>query len=311
MGTWINLQNHIDIAEKFWEKGDLKFYGHQELTEAFIEEIVKNPVIQYIQISSPLPEEAFHKIDYILSHRPDLWFRIYGLYNAEAFDLSCLFLLKHLRKLELDIHLRNRLNLIDCNILCDINNLQSLYLKLFDLRDYSFLKNLSTDLKELYVFADTMQGSINFNCEWLVCYKTLESLYLGKKAKKHIQTIGSFPALKNLTLRGITVNDFEFLRNRDLESIAIHWCSMHDLQSLHDFKSLKKLELWRIVKLDNISFISTLTGLESLYLRDLHHISELPDLSGIRNLREVKLDHVPIDIQNIPEDIRNIVLSVY
>lgn len=87
------------------------------------------------------------------------------MYNADAFDLSCLFLLKHLRKLELDIHLRNRLNLIDCNILCDINNLQSLYLKLFDLRDYSFLKNLSTDLKELYVFADTMQGSINFNCE--------------------------------------------------------------------------------------------------------------------------------------------------
>ena len=144
---------------------------------------------------------------------------------------------------------------------------------LFDLKDYSFIKNLTSDIEELFISADTMSGGIVFDCAWLTRYKKLKTLYLGKKAKKNIECIAEIESLENLTLRGIKLKDFEFLRGNELRSLSIHLCGMNDLTSLTGFDSLKILELWRIMKLEDISFIRTLTGLERLNLRDLRHIT--------------------------------------
>ncbi|MDE6997121.1 MAG: hypothetical protein K2P04_04475 [Oscillospiraceae bacterium] len=68
------------------------------------------------------------------------------------------------------------------------------------------------------------------------------------------------------------------------------------------FDSLKLLELWRIARLEDISFIAILTGSEHLCLRDLKHITTLPDLSAPERLQEIILDNVPIDAAAIPAD---------
>lgn len=221
--------------------------------------------------------------------------------------MSCLGLLKHLRHLALDIHLGTRPDMLDCNALCDIPDLQSLRLNLFDLKDYGFVRNLSAEIRELGISADTMKGGVSFDCAWLSRYERLETLYLGKKAKKHIEHIAQLPNLKDLTLRGIKLKNFEFLRDRNLTSLALHWCGMNDLSSLRNFTSLRRLELWRIAMLDDISFISTLTELEELSLIDLSHICELPDLSRLKNIKDIRLDNVPIDIQKLPDDLKRIV----
>lgn len=307
MGSRINFTSHIEIADKTTVFGSLKYYGYKELTEEFIDGVVGNPMVRYIQISKPLPDEAFFAMDRILEKRPDMYFRIYGLYGLKAFDLTCLGLLKHLKHLVLDIHLGERSDMLDCNELCNISDLQSLRLNLFDLKDYSFVRSLSTEIRELGISADTMKGGVIFDCEWLNRYEKLETLYLGKKARKHIESIAQLPNLKNLTLRGIKLRDFEFLRDRNLISLAIHWCGMNDLSPLRDFTSLRRLELWRITMLDDLSFISALTELEELSLIDLSHIYELPDLSGLKNIKDIRLDNVPIDIQKIPDDLKRIV----
>lgn len=113
--------------------------------------------------------------------------------------------------------------------------------------------------------------------------------------------------MKDLTLRGIKLESFDFIRQKNLESLAVQWCGMNDLSSLNGFTSLKRLELWRIMKLEDISFISTLSSLESLRLLDLSHIHALPDLTGLENLKEIILDNVPIDETTLPERIRGIV----
>lgn len=82
---------------------------------------------------------------------------------------------------------------------------------------------------------------------------------------------------------------------------------MNDFTSLTGFESLKALELWRIAKLKDISFISTLTRLEHLNLRDLKHISALPNLTALKNLQEVILENVPVDMSTLPVDLQKIV----
>ena len=77
----------------------------------------------------------------------------------------------HLRSLRIDCHLRDWNNMIDFNILTKLN-LKSLYLNAFELKDYTFIKNLSKNLEELLIYADTMGSSIYFDCKWLLQYKS-------------------------------------------------------------------------------------------------------------------------------------------
>lgn len=192
-------------------------------------------------------------------------------------------------------------------MLTKLKNLQTLRLALFDLKDYSFIKDLSSDIEELCISADTMGSSIVFDCDWLKRYQNLRTLYLGQKARKHIEHIAELESLENLTVRGIKLKNFDFLRGNGLRSLSIHLCSMNDLTSLTGFDSLKSLELWRIARLEDISFIATLTGLEHLCLRDLKHITTLPDLSALERLQEIILNNVPIDVAAIPADLQKII----
>lgn len=305
MGAWINFKNHIDISKETKTDGVLKYYGYKDLTDEFIAEAAGNPIVKTVQISRQLPDEAFEAIDRILALREDMTFRIYGLFGEDKFDLSCLHLMKHLRHLTIDVNLKDNKEMLDFSVLTQLENLHSLNLLAFDLRDYSFVKELSPCLEKLTVFADTMGGAIKFDCGWLKRYEGLEKLFLGVKAKKNIESIAEIGSLRELTLRGIKLPNFDFLRETGIESLALCWCGMNDLSSLAGF-NLKSLELWRINKLEDISFISTLQQLESLKLQDLKHIKALPDMSALKNLQEIVLENVPIDVDSLPENLRKI-----
>jgi len=307
MGSRIDFSSHITISDRSFVSGILRFYNYTDLTDEFIQETADNMTIKYVQISKSLPFEAFEAIDRLLALREDMHFRIFDLTGEDKFDLSCLLTLKHLRHLTLDVHLINRQDFLDLSVLTKLEHLETLHLILFDLRDYSFVKELSAGLKELYISADTMSGGIVFDCEWLARYTQLERLYLGQKAKKHIESIVALPSLKELTLRGIKLDSLHFLKQINLESLAVHLCGMNDLSSLCGFDTIKNLELWRIAKLEDISFISTLTALETLTLRELKHIKSLPDLSSLKSLQAITLDGLPINIASLPQNLQDII----
>lgn len=305
MGAKLDFTSHIDITEQttntLWQS-----VGYCDLTDSLISQIADNPQIKFIQISKSLPQQAYCSIDKILEKRDDMHFRIYGLYGNTEFNLSCLHLLKHLKHLTIDAHLRTRQDMFNLDVLTELENIQTLRIALFDLKDYSFVNNLSPDIGELCISADTMGNEVVFDCAWLTQYEKLKTLYLGKKAKKHIECIAEIESLENLTLRGIKLKDFNFLRRNELHSLSIHFCGMNDLTSLAGYDSLRMLELWRIMKLEDISFVNTLTSLEQLYLRDLSHITTLPDLSKLKNLKKVVLDKVPIDVTTLPTYLQKI-----
>jgi len=304
MGVWLS-KNFIEVAEKTSKLGALlEHYGYKDIHEDFINAVVNDDKIKWIQISQLLPEEGYNVIDSILAVKPELYFRIYSLRGDCKCDLSFLERMPHLSKLRIDCHLRACPDMIDFNILTRLK-LKALHLDAFDLRDYNFLQSLSTELEELLINADTMGGAIQFDCKWLLRYNRLKTLWLGKKARKNIACIAKLPKLKSLSLRGIKLSDFEFLKQMSLEKLALLWNSNNDLQELKWLTSLKEIELWRINKLDDIEFISSLTNLEVIRLQDLKHVTKLPDLSKLHKLNKIILDNTGICIESIGSDLRD------
>ncbi len=57
-----------------------------------------------------------------------------------------------------------------------------------------------------------MGSSIVFDCDWLKRYQNLRTLYLGQKARKHIEHIAELESLENLTVRGIKLKNWLFGR---------------------------------------------------------------------------------------------------
>ena len=299
MGAWINTTNHIDIANEHLDNGLLKFYSYKEIDNAFIDAIRNNEKLTHIQISGALPEGGYQAIDRIIAARPDLYFRIFGLYSDESFDISFLKSMPHLHKLWIDCHLSAKPNLIDFSVLPQLQ-LTGLRLHCFDLLDYGFVQDLSEGMGELDIQADTSGKSVRFDCEWLLRFRKLNTLRLGQKAKKHLEVISQLTGLTSLSLRGIKLTDFTFLKGMNLESFALLWNSNSDLHDLADLKSLREIELWRINKLDNIDFMSSLVNLEIIKLQDLKHVTVLPNLSKLRNLKKICL--IDTGIKDIPDE---------
>lgn len=309
MGTYICFDRHIDIGKETRTNGILSQLGYADINEQMINEIGNNKRLKWIQISDYLPDEAYQKIDQILSVRPDITFRLFHFINHHEIDISFLMNMPHVKRLKIDcIDFKSNPNRIDLSVLAELN-LKSLYIECFDLRDYEFIQNLSDELEELSIMADTMGPGIRFDCTWLLKYKNLQTLWLGKKAKKNLEKINQLSKLKSLALRGIKLTDFLFLRKMNLEKLALLWNSNSNLHELAELKSLREIELWRINKLNDISFIGELTNLEIIKLQDLKHVTCFPDLSKHANLQRVFLINTGINIKELPDYLQEKVSS--
>ena len=138
-------------------------------------------------------------------------FRLFHFINSNEVDISFLLKMPHLKRLRIDcIDFKSNPERINFDVLTELN-LRSLQLECFDLKNYEFIKNLSDKIEELCIIADTMGAGVKFDCFWLLKYKRLNSLWLGKKAKKNLECISEMPSIKSLSLRGIKISDFSFL----------------------------------------------------------------------------------------------------
>ncbi len=301
MGAYIGFERHIHIANETCSNGILNQLGYADINEQTLNEIVNNKKLKWIQISDYLPDEAYRKIDQILSARPDITFRLFHYINNNEIDISFLMDMPHLKKLQIDrIDFKSNPNRINLSVLTELN-LKSLRIECFDLRDYEFIQNISEELEELFIMADTMGPGIRFDCTWLLKYKNLQTLWLGKKAKKNLESICRLSKLKSLSLRGIKLTDFSFLWQMNLEKLALLWNANDNLHELAKLKNLKEIELWRINNLSDISFIEELTNLEIIKLQDLKHVTCLPDLSRHTNLQRVFLINTGINVKELPD----------
>ena len=304
MGAYINRTNLVHVTNETRTDGCFEFLGYKDIDDQVIRAIVDNKKIKRIQISKPLPDKAYQIIDEILSLRPDITFRLFGFYDEDKVDISFLLKMPHLKNLCIDrIDFRKDQQKINFDVLSRLR-LKQFYIDCFDLRNYEFIKYLSDDLEDLLITADTMGPGIVFDCAWLLKYVNLKSLWLGKKAKKNIELLSQLPKLKELSLRGIKITDFSFLHKMNLEKLALLWNSNNDLHELAKLRNLHEIELWRINKLDDLSFIEDMTNLEIIRLEDLKHVTSLPDLSKLTKLKKIVFNGTGIDMKSLPDNIK-------
>ena len=304
MGAYINHTNLVHVTNETRTDGCFEFLGYKDIDDQVIRAIVDNKKIKRIQISYLLPDKAYQIIDEILSLRPDFTFRLFDFDDDDKVDISFLLKMPHLKNLCIDcIDFRKDQQKINFEALARLR-LKQFYIECFDLRNYEFIKYLSDDLEDLLITADTMGPGIVFDCAWLLKYVNLKSLWLGKKAKKNIELLSQLPKLKELSLRGIKITDFSFLQKMNLEQLALLWNSNNDLHELAKLKNLREIELWRINKLDDISFIEDMTNLEIIRLEDLKHVTSLPDLSKLTKLKKIVLNGTGIDMKSLPDSIK-------
>lgn len=294
MGSYIDFSGRITIVNKKTNMPFLNQYTVDELNSETAKKIIKNIKLHTIQIDDNLPDKVFHFLNNIFERRPDIYFRIFGGFGQER-KLDFLRNLSNVKKLIIENH-----GAIDLSILTEMKQLESLYVSVFDLRDYSFLQDLNSGLKDLSLFMDVKSGSNNFDCKWLLHFENMESLYLGK-AKKNITAISEMKHLKQLTLRGIKLLDYSFLARCSLQVLKIHWCSAEGMDTLAALSDLQEIELWRIIKLSSLSFLSSLKNLRIIRLQDLARVEYIPYLTELSKLEEIHVDNVKslIDISTL------------
>ena len=298
--------NHIDISDKTIDNGLNKSIDYREITDGTIGSIISDENIKYIQVSKELPDTAYQIIDRILGARTDMTFRIWGLYRLKHYDISYLHKMANLKHLFINCSLGSSPDLIDFGLIKGLP-LKSFCLDAFDLRDYSFIKDLPNDLEKLSVMADANAKSVKFDCRWLLKYKDLTELFLGGKAGKNIACIREMKSLTGLSVYGIELDDFSFMKDIGLQKLSLSRIKNSDLNGLGELTTLKEIYLRDLYRLSNPGFLENLTSLEKITLENLNLITALPDLSRHNALKEINLDNTGIKPGQIDERIRPIV----
>lgn len=283
MGAYVNYSTRVSLtAHKL--RIPMEQYCFDEFNMIVVDEICKNPRLEVVQISEYIPEELLPTVNEIFKRRPDVTFRVFAFYSEECCDISFIERLPDVQKLSIDC-IRN---VAPIDVIKSLR-LKSLRLDVHLMEDFSVLNEISEGLEELSLYK-SLDGRDNLDVRWLLRFKNLKNLYIGK-FKKQIEAVGKIQSLKKLTLRGISFKSYEFLKNLELDELRVHWCSAKGIETLGLLKNVKFLELWRINKLEDVSFLKEMSSLEKLKLQDLAQIKGFPDMSESL-LNEVSLDNL-------------------
>ena len=224
--------------------------------------------------------------DAFFGKRPDVEFRVWGFhFDKRPCDLSFLPHMPNVQRFSADC-LDHATGI---EHIAALPNLQKLGLGIRDLESFSVLDHISSSLTDLSL---TATKSKRPHIEHLRRFRNLRRLYLEGQSNG-IEAISDLPRLEDLTLRSITVDTLGFVRHlKHLWSLDIKLGGTANLSALRGMTCLKYLELWQIRGLKDISVISSLVGLQYLFLQSLPHITQLPNMSRLEALRRVHLDNM-------------------
>lgn len=191
----------------------------------------------------------------------------------------------------------------------------SLYERINITISHTVPNNLSLDFlvafPSLYGFAFYSYDYVAFD-EFQKIPKCIRYLALGdfKFKKLSLLFLNDFTSLEKIILSGkfIDFENVKILKNlkniffdkykfedisifeklKGLEYLTIRHSAIDDLIVLSHLKSLKYLELWKVKKLSNITWLKELNSLQNINLGGLS-VDEIPSLSSLEKLRRIDL----------------------
>ena len=271
----------MGLAKKKLSKNRIEF--SESLSDKEIRELVSDQDIEVLQTSSPVDVESWKRINYsLIPIRPDIEIRIYGHYSSEC-DLSILANIPDVQKLSVDC-LRRATNI---EVVSTLKNLKSLSIGIYNLENLEFLKGIPSALKTLFIGTTKSKKP---DLKYLDRFVDLEELYI-EGQNKNIDVIGQLSSLRKLVLRSTTPKDISFIRKlKNLWSLDIKLGGIKDPKPLEGLENIRYFELWLVKGLSDISVISSLVGLEFLFLQALRNVIALPNTSNLVNLRRIYID---------------------
>jgi hypothetical protein len=253
------------------------------LTAETIRELVGRSRLRVLQCVGPVRSQTWDRLnDEFFTRRADVNLRVYGFYG-EVCDLSFLSRLRNVESFSANCLLHAK----GIEYLEALESLRSLEVGIYDLQDFEFLAVVPAKLSHLSLEA-TKSRKPRLNL--LKRFSSLKSLYL-ERQENQIEVLAELRTVDKLTLRSISKSRLEFLERLDnLWSLEIKLGGTSDLSAIAGRQSIKYLELWKILGLKEIGVISTLTGLQFLFLQSLKNVRSLPDLSRLPKLKRVWLE---------------------
>ncbi|WP_226678566.1 leucine-rich repeat domain-containing protein [Mesobacillus jeotgali] len=255
------------------------------LTTDEITELLKNKKLQVIQFSSDIEPETFTKLNETLfSNRSDVILRVYGYYQTVC-DLSFLHLLPNLRRLYVECHDRVE----NVETLASLKNLAELNLSIFSLESFEVLSLVPDGLHKL-MLGQTKSKKQSLSA--IERFKDLEELLIVGHTKD-IEIVGKLMNIEKITLTSITTSDLEFLKPlKKLSHLSINFGGIKTFNAIAGMDGLKYLELFQIRGLSDISFISSLTGLQYVTIENLPNVKIFPSLVDLHKLRKLALNNL-------------------
>jgi len=161
-----------------------------------------------------------------------------------------------------------------CNILSNLENLQTLELSFNQISDISFLENL-TGLQTL----DLTSNQIS-DISFLENLTSLQTLELSSNQISNISFLENLTGLQILVLNGNQISNTSFLENlTGLQTLELSSNQISNISFLENLTSLQTLYL-ADNQISDISFLKNLTGLQTLYL----YSNQISDISPLLTL---------------------------
>ncbi|KAF2325817.1 leucine-rich repeat domain-containing protein [Flavobacterium nitrogenifigens] len=164
-----------------------------------------------------------------------------------------------------------------------IPNIRKFTIASYNTFDYSELQN-NTKLKHFGI-EETKSTAVDVS--FIKNFIDLESLYIDGM-KKGLNNIQSLTNLKKLTLRGIKLDNLDFIKDlQNLEDLKLLFGSYKDLDSLSNLKNLKSIEFSRVRQIPDFDFLNSLENLEKIEFEGMSKMEEIPDMSKLNNLKKI------------------------
>lgn len=173
--------------------------------------------------------------------------------------------------------------------IAEIPKLEALTLGVFELKSFAVLERISPRLTSLALGATRSKRP---DLALLGRFEALRTLYL-EGHNKGIDVLRGLRQLEDVTLRSITTQDLSYLATLPkLWSLDIKLGGIRSFAGIEHKASIKYLELWQIRGLRGISVVTTLQGLQNLFLQSLPHLETFPSVTNSTALRRVFLENL-------------------
>jgi hypothetical protein len=255
------------------------------LTGKEVDQLVSDSDIRTLQCSSPVGLDTWDLLNRnLFALRPEIELRVYGFYSMVC-DLSFVRRVPNARRFSADCLMQAT----GAEHLATLENLEALSIGIYSLDNFDFLKQLPSGIRNLSLAATKSKKP---QLHILSRFESLTRLYL-EGQQQGIEVLSELKKLEDLTLRSITTESLDYISMLpQLWSLDIKLGGIKDLSAIANNENIKYLELWQIRGLSDIGVVSSLGGLQSLFLQSLINVRAIPNLSKLHNLRRLHLENL-------------------